>query len=60
MEAMNNAQMVGGIFCDFHDGFDCINHDVSLEKLNFYEITGKFYNLVKSYLNGRCQNNFKA
>ena len=47
--------MVGGIFCDLHKAFDCINHDVLLEKLKFYEVSGKFYNLVKSYLNGRYQ-----
>ena len=47
--------MVGGIFCDLHKAFDCINHDVLLEKLKFYGVSGKFYNLVKSYLNGRYQ-----
>jgi len=25
---LNNKQMVGGIFCDFHKTFDCINHAV--------------------------------
>jgi phage-related protein len=28
MEAMNNKQMVGGIFCDLHKALDCINHVV--------------------------------
>jgi len=50
LTAMNCKQMVGGIFCDLHKAFDCINHDILLEKLKFYGISGKFYNFVKSYL----------
>jgi len=47
--------MVGGIFCDLQKAFDSIHHAVLIEKLKFYQVTGKFYNLVKSYLNGRYQ-----
>ena len=47
--------MVGEIFCDLHKAYDCINHVVLLVKLKFYGISGKFYNLVKSYLEGRYQ-----
>jgi hypothetical protein len=45
--------MVGGIFCDLHKEFVCINHAVLLEKLKYYGVSAKFYNLVKSYLDGR-------
>jgi hypothetical protein len=55
LTALNNKQMVGGIFCDLHKVFDCINHAVLLAKIKFYEVSGKFYNLVKSYLDGRYQ-----
>ena len=55
LTAMNCKQMVGGIFCDLHKEFDCINHAVLLEKLKFYGVSGKFYNLVKSYLDERYQ-----
>ena len=55
LEAMNSKQMVGGIFCDLHKASDCIKHVVLLEKLKFYRVSGKNYNLVKSYLNGRYQ-----
>jgi hypothetical protein len=53
--AMSSKQMVGGIFCDLQKAFDCVNHGVLLEKLKFYGVTGKFYNLIKSYLDGRYQ-----
>jgi hypothetical protein len=55
LTAINCKQMVGGIFCDLHKAFDCINHAVLLEKLKFYGVSGKFYNLVKSYLDERYQ-----
>jgi len=55
LTALSNKQMVGGIFCDLHKAFDCINHAVLLEKMKFYGVSGKFYNLVKSYLDGRYQ-----
>ena len=55
LTALNIKQMVGGIFCDLHKAFDCINHAVLLEKMKFYGVSGKFYNLVKSYLDGRYQ-----
>jgi len=54
-ESVNCKEMVGGIFCDLHKAFDCINHDVLLEKLKFYGESGKFYNLLKLNLNGRYQ-----
>jgi hypothetical protein len=47
--------MVRGIFCDLHKAFDCIKHVVLLEKLKFYGASGKFYNLIKLYLEGRYQ-----
>ena len=55
LAAMSSKQLVGGLFCDLHKAFDCINHVVLLQKLKFYGVTGKFYNLVKLYLDGRYQ-----
>jgi hypothetical protein len=51
--AVNCRQMVRGIFCDLHKAFGCINYVVPLKKLKYYGVSGTFYNLVKSYLNGR-------
>ena len=55
LTAMNNKQMVGGIFCDLRKAFDCLNHDILLEKLELCGISGKFYKLIKSYFDGRDQ-----
>ena len=55
LTALNKKQIVGGIFCDLHKAFDSINHAILLEKMKFYGESGKFYNLLKSYLDGRYQ-----
>ena len=42
LTAMNSKQMVGGIICDVHKAFDCINHVVLLGKLKFYGVSENF------------------
>jgi len=55
LTAMNNNQMLGGIFCDLQKAFDCVNQKILVEKLEFYGVEGKFKTLIESYLTGRCQ-----
>jgi hypothetical protein len=55
LTALNNKLIVGGIFCDLQKAFDCVNHEILMEKLEFYGIQGKFSSLIKSYLKERFQ-----
>jgi hypothetical protein len=50
LTAMNNKQMVEGIFCYLQKAFDCVQHKILLDKLIFYGIDGKFKTLIESYL----------
>ena len=52
---MNNRLSVGAKFCDLEKAFDCVNHGILLEKLEFYGISWKFLTLVQSLLRGRYQ-----
>jgi hypothetical protein len=55
LSAMNNSQIVGGIFCDLQKAFNCVNHQMLLEKLELYGVVGKFKTLIESYLPDRYQ-----
>jgi hypothetical protein len=55
LQALNSKMWVGVIFCDLTKAFDYVNHNILLSKLEFYGITGRANNLIKSYLNDRYQ-----
>jgi hypothetical protein len=46
---MNNNLKIGGIFCDLQKAFDCMDHKILMNKLEFYDIEGKFKTLNTSY-----------
>jgi hypothetical protein len=49
LKVLNNRFTVGGIFCDLQKALDCVNHNIILMKLEFYEIRGTSLILIKSY-----------
>jgi hypothetical protein len=55
LTAMNDNLKVGGILCDLQKAFNCVNHNILLEKPEFYGVVGKFKTLTESYLTGRYQ-----
>jgi hypothetical protein len=40
----------GGIFCDLAKAFDCVNHEILLVKLHYYDIQRTVANWFGSYL----------
>jgi hypothetical protein len=55
LAALNNKQIVGGMFFDLEKAFDCVNHDILLAKMEYYGMRGVMYTLIKSYLEDRYQ-----
>jgi len=52
---LNQRHEVGGIFCDLTKAFNCVNHNILLNKLYYYGIRGKGHCWLKSYLENRKQ-----
>ena len=43
VEALNNKNIVGGIFCNLQKAFDRVSHDIVLSELKFYGIRVKLF-----------------
>ena len=53
--SLNNRLVTATIFCDFSKAFDCVNHNILTNKLQYYGIRGTPLEWFKSYLNNRNQ-----
>jgi len=53
--SMERRNFVGGLFCDLQKAFDCVNHEILLEKMKLYGISGTVNKLMESYLENRYQ-----
>ena len=40
LSSLDKKYSVGGLFCDLHKAFDCVNHNILLNKIKLYGITG--------------------
>ena len=52
---MDKGEVPLAVFLDLSKAFDTLDHHILLEKLDFYGVTGKANNLIKSYLTNRKQ-----
>jgi len=41
-DALNTRIIVGGIYCDLKNAFDCADLGILLSKLKFYGVRGEF------------------
>ena len=55
LKALDNKQLVNGIFCDLSKAVDYVNYDILLTKLEFYGVKNHAYKLITSYLKNRYQ-----
>ena len=52
-EAIKTNDFAIGIFVDLQKAFDTVNHDILIEKLDYYSISGITNSWFKSYLTER-------
>jgi hypothetical protein len=55
LSCLEDKNYVGGLFCDLQKAFDCVNHNILLENMEFYGISGMANKLMRSYLQNRYQ-----
>ena len=55
LQAWNNKLQVVKIFCDLSKAFNCVNHDILIEKLKYYGVNETGIDCIKFCLHNRRQ-----
>jgi hypothetical protein len=55
LQALNNKKKCGGIFFDLEKTSDWVDHNILMNKINYYGVNGVIFSLIKSYLENRYQ-----
>ena len=55
LQQMDCGKSVCGTFLDFAKAFDCVNHQILMNKLEHYGVRGNVHSLLHSYLTSRFQ-----
>lgn len=55
LDSIENKRLCFSLFTDLTKAFDCVSHDILLQKLEFYGVRGLAHRLLKSYLSNRKQ-----
>jgi hypothetical protein len=55
LKSINQKTHVGGIFCGLAKAFDCVNHEILLVKLHYYDIQETVANWFRSHQINRKQ-----
>lgn len=55
LRALDESWCTAGVFCDLSKAFDCVNHEILINKLAGLGFYGQTIKLLKSYLSNRKQ-----
>lgn len=55
LSALEEGSLACVTLCDLSKAFDCVVHDILLDKLKHYNIAGNALNIIRTYLSNRTQ-----